>query len=67
MILEILYNIWLGGTILFTLNMISTFIFGNHKWVWKQFFATAWFVIIWPLALISPEGRKHLFGKFHQL
>jgi hypothetical protein len=66
-ILEILYNIWLGGVILFTLNMMSTFIFGKHNWVWRQLFASIWFTLIWPLALVSPEGRNHLFGKLHQL
>ncbi len=67
MILEILYNIWFGGVILGVLNMVSTFVFGSNKWAWKQFFATSWFIAIWPLAIVSPEGRAHLLGKFHKL
>lgn len=66
-ILEIIYNIWIGGTILWTLNMISTFVFGKHPWIWKQFFTTVWFILIWPLALISPDGRNALLGNLHKL
>lgn len=67
MILEIMYNIWFGGTLLWLINMFSTFVFGKQNWQWWHFFTTVFFILIWPFALTSPEGRKYLLGKLHQL
>lgn len=66
-ILELLWNLWFAGAIISILHMVSTFCFGKPGWRWKSFFATVWFSLIWPLAILSPEGRKHLLGRINEL
>jgi hypothetical protein len=69
LILEILYNVWMGGTLIFVFNALSRCIFGNphYKKNIKLFFLTSLFASVWPLAIISPEGRSALLGNLHKL
>lgn len=69
LILEILYNLWVGGILIFSFNALSRLVFGKseYKKNFKLFFLTVAFSIVWPLAIISPEGRSALLGNLHKL
>jgi hypothetical protein len=56
-------RIWvLVGITLFLLSL-SDFMF-KDKHSFKQFASRVWFTLIWPISLVSKNGRKTLFGKF---
>lgn len=66
-ILELFYDLWLGGIILSLINLFSTVLFGGAHVTLRQAAGTVWFTLIWPIGLLSPVGRKYLTGRFHQL
>lgn len=68
-LMRIFFNIWSLGAFLFLINTFSHLIFIKRlpRAKFRCMLMALWFPLIWPLSICSPEGRKVLFGKFHQL
>lgn len=66
-ILRIFYSVWIFGIIVFLLNAIANSLFSKCSRRISLFLFSIPFMLIWPLALFSPNGRKILFLKIEKL
>jgi hypothetical protein len=51
---------WAGITFALILYCLSDSVFGNAGW--SRFFRRLVLCFVWPLAVLSPAGRRVLFG-----
>lgn len=68
-VMRLFYAVWALGVMAFLLNAISFSIFSKARAGrrLKMLLVQFCFCIVWPLAVISPEGRKILFSKINKL
>lgn len=65
----ILLRIWFLGAIIFTLNSVSHALFSldTTQKAMKDVAKAICFSACWPIAVLSPEGRRVLLGYFGRL
>ena len=63
----ILSRIYALGGFLLTFNMLSQMVFNSDEKYAPQFRKTLIFIVVWPLAIFSPSGRRVIFSQIEKL
>lgn len=59
-LLRLIYIAWIIGAIVVFLRGLSQMLFGRGAAGSTQFFRAIFMAIVWPIALMTPEGRAAL-------
>ena len=67
--LRFVYGVYFLAACYFVLNAAAVALFSKRKWSYKaQYFVKALILsLLWPIAFLSPEGRKFLNKNTNQL
>ncbi len=58
----LIWRLWMLVTAVLIFNVISRFVFSENKSL-GVLFTSLFFVVFWPLAVFSPEGREYVSGR----
>jgi TM2 domain-containing membrane protein YozV len=59
-LLELLYLVWMIGAVVVFARGLSQMLFGKVGAGSNAFFRAIFMAVIWPIALLTPEGRAAL-------
>jgi uncharacterized membrane protein YuzA (DUF378 family) len=59
-VLRLLYLIWMIGAVIVFARGLSQMLFGNNASASTVFFRAVFMAAIWPIAMLTPEGRAAL-------
>ncbi len=65
-VFQLLYVIWMIGAVIVFARGLSQMLFGKNVAALTVFFRAVFMAAIWPVAMLTPEGRAALRAMSHK-